>query len=436
MQSVYRKKTTSQRSFLFLQGPPSGFAKRVGNRLEALGDKVIKINFCPGDDLYWRGKNVLRYRGKTGDWAEYIRETIRSEGITDVVYYADRLPYHHIAAKVAREEGANDISIEFGYLRPDWILIERGGQSSYSHFPDDLGTILEIAETIPEPDFEKRFSYPFWLEAANEVVFNLTNYFGWFLYPHYNTDKVYNPVFEYLAYIPRLAAAPVLERRATKVIDEIAAGDNEYFVVPLQMQNDYQIRCNSAERDQIEIAEKTIASFSKHARNNEQLIYKVHPLDNGLINWRNRISRVAKQHGVDDRVRVIDGGDLHRLIRASKGVIVVNSTTGLQSLELGKPTKVMGIAVYDIAGLSDSQPIDGFWSAPQPPSLDGIKALRKVMANSIHVKGDFYSLKGQSAGASAIANKLSAGRVNDFGCYADPPPRVAKAVALGVAVDW
>ena len=190
----------------------------VGQNLERAGQKVVRVNFCTADNLYWRGKNVVHYRGKKRDWEEFVRGIIRSEKITDVVYYADQLPYHKIAARVARQEGANDISYEFGYLRPDWILVERGGQSSYSNFPNDLEHIVRAAKKAGEPDHDRKYGYPFWLEAFNEVVFNLTNYFGWMFYPNYNADKVYNPVLEYLAYIPRLLAR-IIEKPKCSTVD-------------------------------------------------------------------------------------------------------------------------------------------------------------------------------------------------------------------------
>ena len=137
------------------------------------------------------------------------------------------------------------------------------------------------------------------------------------------------------------------------------------------MQNDYQIRSNSAERDQLLIAKKTMASFSEHASADRLLVYKVHPLDNGIINWSSKIRKIAQENGIADRVFVIDGGDLHQLMRGADGVIVVNSTTGLQSLELGVPTKSLGVAIYDIKGLTDQKNIDLFWGAPEKPDLAG-----------------------------------------------------------------
>ena len=57
-------------------------------------------------------------------------------------------------------------AVEMGYLRPDWIRIEKGGSGFNSHFPIDPKMILEAAQDLPEPDFDQRFSHTFATDAT------------------------------------------------------------------------------------------------------------------------------------------------------------------------------------------------------------------------------------------------------------------------------
>ena len=117
------------RVVLFLQGHPSFFARDLANEIERLGHRALRINLCAGDALYWIGRPSVSYRGRLSAWPQYLTAFIAREGVTDIVYFADRLPYHRAALQVARAAGVRPATFEFGYLRPDWITLERSGMS-------------------------------------------------------------------------------------------------------------------------------------------------------------------------------------------------------------------------------------------------------------------------------------------------------------------
>ena len=156
-------------SVLILQGPASGFCKILGNALEAAGCRVTRINFSAADWIFWNDRRTLNFRGGKQEWPAYIASVIKREAVTHVLYYADRLPYHQIAADVARKMNVLPVSYELGYLRPDWIVVEMGGQSSYSHFPDDIKLIRRLSESLPAPDLTMRYPSSFWIEALHEL---------------------------------------------------------------------------------------------------------------------------------------------------------------------------------------------------------------------------------------------------------------------------
>ena len=52
------------RTFLFLQGVASPLFARLADELERRGHRCLRINFCPGDRLFWRRAGATNYRGR------------------------------------------------------------------------------------------------------------------------------------------------------------------------------------------------------------------------------------------------------------------------------------------------------------------------------------------------------------------------------------
>jgi capsular polysaccharide export protein len=420
------------RVVLFLQGHPSFFARDLANEIERLGHRALRINLCAGDALYWIGRPSVSYRGRLSAWPQYLAAFIAREGVTDIVYFADRLPYHRAALQVARAAGVRAATFEVGYLRPDWITLERSGMSAQSHFPDDPATIRRIAAEVPAPDMEERYRYGFLAEAVNEVAFNLVTYFAWPFFPRYDADKYYHPLIDYLSYIPRLLVSRGHGKQAVALMNTMIAARTPYFLAPLQMQSDYQLRANSPYRHQRDMIEEVVGSFAANAVPNAHLVFKVHPLDNGLERWPRVVADIAARHGVSERVHVIDGGNLALMIRHARGTVLINSTVGLYALRLGCPVKVLGFAVYDIDGLCHRGPLDTFWRTPARPDKELTAAFVRALAGTIQVKGNFFTREGRRMAIPVLAQRLVGDTENAPGAFVDPPPRLARARAMGV----
>lgn len=419
---------------LFLQGPPSVFWSELAREFEAQGARTLRVNLAAGDWLYWRKSGAIDYRGTLADWPAFLEALIRDEKVTDIVYYTDRLPYHVDAARIAERTGVLCHSIEFGYLRPDWLTLERGGMGSFSHFPNDPALIRSIAAKAPAPDMQVRFSHTFLQEAVNEVLYNMATYFGRPFYRRYQADKYYDPFFEYVRWVPRLLFSGRAARKADRLCAEFL--QKRFFMLAMQLQSDYQIRSNAHYPHLKVMLEEVIGSFAASARPEDHLLIKLHPLDNGVERWEAAVEAIARRHRVEDRIAVIDGGDLGALIKASKGVIVVNSTVGLHSIQAGRPTKVLGIAVYDIAGLTHQGPLASFWTDPEPVTDDLARALVAALAATIQVKGNFYNRAGRAAGVRGIADRVLKGLVNEPDAFVTPPPRLAEALRRRAEAEW
>lgn len=415
------------RRVLFLQGATSPFWAELGGAFEAAGHEVFKINFCVADWVFWRRDGpVVNYKGSVEDWPSFLAEYLDAHGITDVLYYADQIPYHACVPSLAKPRGVETYALEYGYVRPDWITLEKGGTGAFSHFPNDPEKIRGIAEQVEKPDLSIRYRHNFSTEAFYEVSFNLLDVLFPFFFPRYRADKFYHPLLDYGSWLMRLPRARELKRHANRVCMKCFTEEWSYYLVALQLQSDYQIRSNSHYLHLREMMKDVIRSFAAHAPKNSKLIFKVHPLDNGYENWARRVAHRARRLGVRTRVFVIEDGPLGSLVNNSKGVIVCNSTVGVLSLRALRPTMVMGEAVYDMPGLTHQGNLDTFWTAAEDVDSRLAGDFVRAMTATIQVKGSFYNREGRKAAQQEIVRRVVAGEVNRFGAYVETPPRVAR----------
>lgn len=356
-----------ERVFLFLQGPSSSLFYRLAGRLENAGHRCLRINLNAGDWLFWRRSGAINYRGTLPDWSDYIHAFLRDFGVTDLILLGEERPYHRAAIDAAKKLNVAVTVIEMGYLRPDWVTVEKDGMSSNSRFPNDPTEIRRVAQELPAPDFSQKFSQSFLTEAFLDLAYNLPSVLLSALYPGYRRHGLFHPIAEYAGWVGRFLTSSRERRRAEELVEAVVRSGHDFFVYPLQLETDYQLRSHSPYSTQSEAIEEIIASFSRYAPDDAELVVKLHPLDNGLMKWRHVVARTAKLNGVEARVHYVDGGDLLRLTEASRGLVTVNSTAVLHGLRQGIPVKVLGCAVYDVSGATYQGALDDFWRTPERP---------------------------------------------------------------------
>lgn len=413
---------------LFLQGPPSGFWVELGDAFAAAGHVALRVHLSTADRLFWRRPGGVSYRGTFAGWRGWIGAFLERERVDAVLGYADRLPYHVVAAEEAEARGVPFLVVENGYLRPDWLTLERGGMGAFSRLPADPEAIRRLAEGLPEaPSGSTGWGHPFWREAAGEVAFGLINaLFAW-PYPFFRMDRPWTPLLDYPAWLPRLARARAAARAAEAVVRAATGGAWPFHLFALQLQADYQIRDNSPYADLGEALAETVESFARHARPDRRLIVKVHPLDNGLEGWARIAARAAARHGAGDRVIVIDGGRLDLLLGRADGVVAVNSTVGLHAILARRPVIALGAAVWDVPGLAHQGPLSAFWEAPEAVDAALARDFAAVLAAHVQLRGSFYHPEGRRAAQAEIVRRVAGALVNPPGWRDGPPPRLPLA---------
>ena len=408
--------TMSDLHFLFLQGLPSPFFSRIAKGLTSIGCKATGVNFCVGDQMFWRGPNTVNYRGKLSDWPRFIANFLDENHVTDIVLLGEQRSYHKVAIEAASKRNIRVTVTDFGYLRPDWITLERDGMGGNSRFPKDPDTMLKLASILPHADLARRYTDSFWTMAINDMLYHLSNlFFGW-LFPFYiRPYKRDNPVLHYPSIGIRLLFSGTNNRKAERVLSELKSRHAKYFLFPLQLENDFQIIAYSPFENMEEAVRVVIKSFAENAQDGTRLLVKLHPLEPGLKNWKKLIYSYAREFGIEERIDFIDGGNLEEIIDGSSGMITVNSTAGIHALRLGSPVKVLGQAIYDIAGLTYQGNLDEYWKDARKPDMELVGAFIKAIAHTVMIRGVFYSEPGLNDAVCEAVALLYEGRVGAHG---------------------
>jgi capsular polysaccharide export protein len=403
-----------RRRFLFLQGPISPYFAEVATGLRAAGHAVHRIHLCFGDRLFWHGPGGVDFRGRPAEWPAFVADFLDAHAITDLFLLGEQRPYHRAAIAAARVRGIAVTVTDFGYLRPDWIVLERDGMGAESRFPRDAATIRALAALAPAPDLKARYADSFLRQAFWDVAFHLAALLPTWRYRHYRSWLLHPPVPAYLGTALRLLRRGRDTRRAATLLRALrrAEGVGPLFCFAMQMENDYSIRAYSDFPDMDSAIRVTVGSFARGAPPDAQLLVKVHPLDPGLKSWRRRVARLAREAGVVDRVHLLDGAlPMDAVIEACRGVVTVNSTVGVRSVALGRATKALGRALYDIPNLAWQDGLDAFWQSAPPPDPALAAAFIRAIAACLHVRGVYYARPGLDAAVAETVRRLLEGAV-------------------------
>src|SRR6185503_13997690 len=282
----------AQRTFLFLQGLSTPFFVRLAGAIAARGHRVERINLSGGDRIFWPRLGAVNYRGRFPDWRGFLGAFLHERGVSDVILFGDCRPYHRVAVDLARSRGVQVHVFEEGYFRPDWITLERDGTNAYSPLPRDAESFFaEAARTTVEEEpafpvgggFSRRVRW----EILNQIATMLLAP----LYPHYKRHRSHHPLSEMCGWLKRLAKRPFERRYAARLSRYLEAARPNYYLLPLQLETDYQIRRHSRFKSMAHVMQEVLESFARSAPENSHLLVKLHPLDNGIANFRKQARR-------------------------------------------------------------------------------------------------------------------------------------------------
>lgn len=386
------------RVFLFLQGPHGPFFNALGRMLRTAGCDVWRIGFNAGDQVFWRDKaQYLPFRGALTDWPGFLETTCQTKGITDIVLYGDTRPIHAEAIVLAQRLGVQVHVFEEGYLRPYWVTYERGGSNGHSRLMQT--DVAQMQTALELSDMEAPLPPSHWGDMRQHVFYGAL--YHWFVmfwnrkYRNFQPHRALPVTREFQLYLKRLLLMPAqaLERRlATR---RIRNGGFPYHLALLQLEHDSSFQMHSPFDSMGSFLTEVIAGFAAGAPRHHHLVIKAHPLEDGRSPIRHDLRRLAREHGIQDRVHYVRGGKLAELLNEARTAVTVNSTAGQQVLWRGIPLKLFGAAVYDKTEFTSEQPLAQFFAAPARPDNRAYKDYRRYLLETSQVPGGFYSRSGR-----------------------------------------
>ena len=391
---------------LFLQGISTPLFHSLGKRLREEGASVHRINVCLGDILFWR-ERAVNFRGPFAQWSDFLVRFVESHSITDIVLFGNCRPYHRVAIARAKARGIAVHVFEEGILRPHWITMESDNAWAATGRLDSQ-TLPVLAANLPPISEHRNVAGGFAQRAVWDVAFHVCNTLAGFTFPHYRRHRPDHPVIEGLGWLRRAFTKRAKRLAALRVAQHLISTNAPYFLLPLQLDSDAQIRFRSPFANMGEVLEHVLKSFSQHAPPQHRLVVKAHPLDNGLIDRKRQVADAAARHGLSGRIDFIDGSHLPTIIEHSLGVVVVNSTVGLTALHQKRPTFALAAPIYGLPGLTSGTDLDLFWTAPQPPQAALIGNFERLLMNTTQINGSFFNFEGIDLAIEGIVERLRA----------------------------
>ena len=384
----------SKRRFLFLQGVCSPFFAHLADRLGADGHHVLKINFTAGDVAYWGRRDSVAFRGRPENLRDFLDGVYRHHEITDQVLFGDRRPVHRPAVEHGEALGVRTHVFEEGYFRPHWVTLEREGVNGHSLLPRDPDWFWAVGGDLGEVEPPQPFASPFRVRAVHDVAYHLASAANPLFFPHYRTHAGITAPLEYLGFIRRFAMLHRWKSRDDRLITDLIASRARYYVLPLQLNTDAQIRDHSRFENMAEVIEFVMESFARRGATATRLVIKNHPLDVGLAGYARLIERLARKFDVVGRVDYLESGNLDALVGHAQGLVTVNSTVGGIALGLDCPTTTLSDPIYNLPGLTFQGGLDDFWQQGEVPNRELFRRFRNAVIHTTQINGGFYCRRG------------------------------------------
>lgn len=395
-------------NILLLQGPLGPFFQQLSHVLSLNGHKVIKVHFNAGDAGYsCDGFNIF-YNKQPNHWKGFCKQLLKQHEIDSVICYGDCRFYHKVASKLCRALNIDFWALEEGYLRQGYITLEKGGVNANSPFYQGRKQLLLMTwqHSFEELHIiEKSFSKRAWFASYYHIRRTLLN----FRYPYFQNHRPWNAWQEGINWLKGGCIKLLSTTKDKKLLVAIKHRKNPLYLLPLQVNEDFQIISHSRFDNLEQVIQKVIHSFATFAPKNAELLIKHHPMDRGFTAYNKLINRLVEQYNLNGRVHYGYELPLPEIYPLLTGTVTVNSTVGLSSLLHSVPTICLGRAIYDIPKLTSQASLDKFWCNPEVVDHEAFEKFKQSLLYLTQIKGNFY-VNGELT-AINVMNKVSHSQV-------------------------
>ncbi|WP_225875775.1 1-acyl-sn-glycerol-3-phosphate acyltransferase [Cyanobium sp. NS01] len=369
---------------LLLMGPIGLFFSRLWRYLHDCGVPAYKISY-PLHEFGFPRQARIPFSGSMEEWPAFLREVIQDKGIRHLFMYGDFIDPHRLAIEVAHSLNVDAYVFELGYVRPNYVTLERDRVNCRSNLnqPVSFYEALPAVAHLPQARLDPGWRWRKIWKAPTFFQHAFTRY------RIIEGEHKLQPSPAFLWCQVRGSVRYWMYRLQERKLKHLLVENLSFFLAILQVSSDSQITTGSGFRGMHDFIETVIVSFAAHAHPSDHLAFKHHPRDRGYNNYKSLIHLLAEREGVAGRVHYFHDGPLSAFIRTCRGVVTVNSTVGLQSLFHAAATKVMGQTFYNLPGLTDQQPLDGFWAAPQTSSRPLFYRFYNHLVTTTQINGNF-----------------------------------------------
>ncbi len=407
---------SKQRSFLLLQGVASPFFNELEKELLKNNHQCLKINFCGGDlfsgAFFNKSHNYENYSGNLEALPSFYHNIINERYITDIALFGDTRPIHLAAIELAKARNIRIHVFEEGYFRPNWVTLDNVGVNAYSSIykksEGNAAWFLQNGTDSSWCEQSESTGGGLLIRAWHDIRYHLASFFFKRKFPQYKTHRPDSPLAEYWGFVRRI---PLLSfyynGQSNKIINALLLSDSPYYLLPLQLEADSQMRLHSPFKSLAQVIDTTLKSFAEFAPKNSKLVIKLHPLDPWFIDYKEIITNLLSKYNINkDRVYYLEAGDLNKLLSQCQGTVLVNSTVGTSALSANCPVIALGSAIYNIEGLTFQGSLDDFWQNNSPPDKALFAAFRQCYIKHTQINGSFYNQQGIAMAVSASVEKL------------------------------
>ena len=386
----FKGKVKIQGNCLFLVGPLGTFFARLSNYLEKNYVRTYKVLF-PLHEYGFHKSRTIKYSEKIQFFKDFLSKLIIKYKIKHIFMYGNVIIPHRQALDLVKELNKKGDNIkthifELGYMRPNFITLERSGVNYTSRFLLDKDF---YSKKVPYKNYPVSKKHKFRIrklwKAITFINHCLKNY-QIVEFEHKLQPKPSYLWFQIKGFILKyyfIASEYSIKKKSFDI--------NPFFVVILQVSSDSQIKIGSKIKDNKKFIYKVIKDFARAKLKNINLVIKHHPRDRGYTNYSNEIKEFAKEFGIGKNVLYIHDYFLSKVFKnpKCKGTVLINSTVGYQSLFHSIPLKALGITPYNLDGLSHQKSLTSFFLSPK--KVDQLlfnKFYKYIMENS-QINGNF-----------------------------------------------
>jgi len=376
---------------LLLQGPVGYFFDKLRTILHRAGaQNIVKVNYNLADGFFYKTGIIEEFNQPMHHLPIFYQGLLEKYKIEAIYLFGDCRPIHKMAIDVFKAFGVDIYVFEEGYLRPNFITLEKGGVNGNSLMPKTLVPMRDIAPSEKKGHYKQIGYGSFKKMMSFAIIYFSLIYLGKKKFPFYKHHKpvcFYDALCWFISYIRkpfyRIADRSVQQNLVKKY-------HKQYFFVPLQLYNDAQVTSHSNYSDVLDFLEDILVSFARYAPDNKHLVIKHHPFDRGHRQYKSFIKKRSKALGIEKRVYYLHEVNVAKFLRHACGTVVINSTVGLSSLLHNTPVKVMGLACYDIQGLTYQGCLSNFWTSPGKVNEENYHIFRNYILQTIQIEGSFY----------------------------------------------